>query len=64
MEVTRLGEECLVNIPDANFKNYLLANTDINTNEDNEIQCAEAENYSGNMIVLIWYSRFDGNRSI
>ena len=49
MEVTRLGEECLVNIPDANFKNYLLANTDINTNEDNEIQCAEAENYSGNI---------------
>jgi hypothetical protein len=45
-----LEKDCLVTIPDANFKNYLLANTDINTNEDNEIQCAEAEDYSGNII--------------
>jgi hypothetical protein len=50
IEVTRLEKDCIVTIPDANFKNYLLANTDINTNEDNEIQCAEAEDYSGNII--------------
>lgn len=31
-----------VNIPDANFKAYLVANTDINTNEDSEIQVSEA----------------------
>lgn len=31
-----------VNIPDANFKNYLLGNTAINTNSDTEIQTSEA----------------------
>jgi hypothetical protein len=31
-----------VSIPDANFKNYLLANTSINTNSDAEIQDTEA----------------------
>lgn len=50
IEVTRLEKDCIVTIPDANFKNYLLGNTDINTNEDNEIQCVEAEDYSGNII--------------
>lgn len=31
-----------VNIPDANFKNYLLGNAAINTNSDTEIQTSEA----------------------
>lgn len=34
--------EPVVNIPDANFKSTLLANTVINTNADNEIQVSEA----------------------
>lgn len=33
-----------VNIPDSNFKNYLLGNTSINTNGDTEIQNSEAAN--------------------
>jgi len=47
LEVTRLGEECIVNIPDANFKAYLLENWEINTNFDDEIQCEEAEGFFG-----------------
>jgi len=45
LEVTRLGEECLVQIPDPNFKTYLIENFDINKNGDDEIQCEEAEGY-------------------
>jgi Leucine-rich repeat (LRR) protein len=36
-----------VNITDANFKNYLLAQTGINTNLDSEIQTSEASSYTG-----------------
>jgi hypothetical protein len=36
-----------VNIPDANLKAALLADTDVNTNQDTEIQCTEAEAYAG-----------------
>jgi hypothetical protein len=49
MEVTRLGEECLVNIPDPNFKTYLLENFEINSNGDDKILCEEAENFAGVM---------------
>ena len=35
-----------VNIPDANFKNWLLNNTNLNTNGDLEVQLSEANNYS------------------
>ncbi|GEM_PF-2521390 len=49
LEVTRLGEECVVNIPDANFKTYLIENTEINTNGDDEIQCDEATEFYGNI---------------
>ncbi|WP_179336891.1 T9SS type A sorting domain-containing protein [Winogradskyella ludwigii] len=42
---------CFVTIPDANFKNYLLNNTAINTNGDTEIQCDEAAVYSGAILV-------------
>lgn len=38
---------CLVNIPDANFKAALVANTAINTNANNEIECTEAIAYTG-----------------
>src|SRR5690606_2694723 len=37
----------IVNIPDANFKNYLLGEATINTNADTEIQTTEAEAYTG-----------------
>ena len=36
-----------VNIPDANFKAYLVGNTAINTNGDTEIQIIEATAFSG-----------------
>ncbi len=38
---------CIVNIPDVNFKNYLVNNTAINTNGDTEIQCSEASAFTG-----------------
>jgi len=36
-----------VNIPDANFKAYLLGNPQINTNNDNQIQVSEAIGFTG-----------------
>ena len=36
-----------VNIPDANFKNYLVNNSAINTNGDSEIQVSEASSFTG-----------------
>lgn len=36
-----------VNIPDANFKAYLVGNSAINTNGDNEIQVIEAQAFTG-----------------
>lgn len=36
-----------VNIPDANFKAYLVGNTLINTNADTEIQVSEAASFTG-----------------
>jgi len=41
----------IVNIPDANFKAALLADTLINTNQDGEIQLSEAAAYTGGIIV-------------
>ena len=38
-----------VNIPDANFKAYLVGNTLINTNGDTEIQLSEANSFSGSI---------------
>tara|TARA_B110000285_G_C15086872_1_gene596710 strand:- start:117 stop:1046 length:930 start_codon:yes stop_codon:yes gene_type:complete len=37
----------IVNIPDANFKAYLVGNTLINTNSDTEIQLSEATAFTG-----------------
>ncbi|MBL0050823.1 MAG: HYR domain-containing protein [Bacteroidetes bacterium] len=42
---------CIVNIPDTAFKNALLADTLINTNQDGEIQCAEAAAYTGTINI-------------
>ena len=39
-----------VNIPDANFKAYLVGNTAINTNGDTEIQVSEATVFNGSII--------------
>ena len=36
-----------VNIPDANFKAYLIGNSEINTNGDTEIQVSEASAFTG-----------------
>ncbi len=43
------AELCTVNIPDANFKAYLVGNSSINTNGDTEIQCAEATAFTGSI---------------
>lgn len=42
---------CVVTIPDANFKNALLANLAINTNANTEIECAEAANFTDTIFV-------------
>jgi Leucine-rich repeat (LRR) protein len=44
---------CIVNIPDVNFKNELVSNLAINTNNDGEIQCAEAAAYTGYLNVQL-----------
>ena len=38
-----------VNIPDVNFKTYLIGNTSINTNGDMEIQVSEANSFNGSI---------------
>ncbi|WP_425075311.1 T9SS type A sorting domain-containing protein [Psychroserpens sp. S379A] len=40
-----------VNIPDANFKAYLVGDAAINTNSDSEISVAEAQAFSGELLV-------------
>ncbi|MFZ7145607.1 MAG: LamG-like jellyroll fold domain-containing protein, partial [Bacteroidota bacterium] len=42
---------CYVNIPDVNFKNALLANASINSNNNGEIECSEASAFNGNIDV-------------
>tara|TARA_B110000211_G_C14068973_1_gene549037 strand:+ start:572 stop:1831 length:1260 start_codon:yes stop_codon:yes gene_type:complete len=41
-----------VNIPDADFKSYLVGHTLINTNNDSEIQVSEAESYTGSIGII------------
>ena len=41
----------IVNIPDNNFKNYLINNNDIDTNYDNEIQFSEATSFTGEITI-------------
>ncbi len=40
-----------INIPDANFKTFLLNNSLVNTNADTEIQLSEAQSFSGELII-------------
>ena len=42
-----VGNAQNVNIPDTNFKTYLVGNSSINTNGDSEIQVSEAQGFSG-----------------
>ncbi len=41
------AQDEIVNIPDANFKAYLVGNSAINTNNDTEISVAEATTFTG-----------------
>ncbi|WP_379966480.1 T9SS type A sorting domain-containing protein [Epilithonimonas sp. UC225_85] len=41
----------IVNIPDANFKAYLVANPEINTNGDSQIQVSEANAFAGTINI-------------
>jgi Leucine-rich repeat (LRR) protein len=43
-----------VNIPDANFKSYLVGNAAINTSGDTEIQVSEASAFSGTINVYLY----------
>ncbi|TNE81484.1 MAG: T9SS type A sorting domain-containing protein [Bacteroidetes bacterium] len=47
--LSRLHTACFVNIPDANFKSYLLGNASINTTNDGEIECSEAAAFTGSI---------------
>ena len=40
---------CVVNIPDASFKGFLLNDTNINTNGDGVIDCLEASSFTGSI---------------
>ena len=44
-----------VYIPDANFKDYLVGNSAINTNNDNEIQVSEANSFDGQILIFEQY---------
>ncbi|CAM1359618.1 hypothetical protein TSEDIMI_130066 [Tenacibaculum sediminilitoris] len=46
IKVTDVVEGAVVNIPDTNFKEFLVGNNSINTNRDTEIQVSEAESYT------------------
>ena len=42
--------ECIVNIPDANFKAYLTGPGGVDANNDGEIQCSEASSFTGSIL--------------
>ena len=46
-ELKAMAGRAILNIPDANFKEYLVGNKEINTNGDDEIQVSEANAFSG-----------------
>jgi len=46
--------DCIVNIPDAIFKDLLVSDAAINTNGDTEIQCSEAAAFTGTIAVGYW----------
>lgn len=45
-----VAQSQIVNVPDVNFKNYLLNHPEINTNSDNEIQVSEALNFTDSIM--------------
>ena len=47
IKYNNVNQNQIVNIPDANFKAYLVGNTAINTNGDKEIQVSEASAFNG-----------------
>ncbi|MCH7534491.1 MAG: T9SS type A sorting domain-containing protein [Bacteroidetes bacterium] len=49
--VPLFGTAQIVNIPDANFKAYLVGEPTINTNSDGEIQVTEASAFTGAIVV-------------
>jgi Leucine-rich repeat (LRR) protein len=49
--LSMVGFSQVVNIPDANFKAALVADSTINTNRDSEIQVSEAQAYTGRINV-------------
>lgn len=49
--ITGLVKSQIVNIPDTNFKAYLVSNPQINTNNDNEIQISEAAVFAGSIDI-------------
>lgn len=48
--ILSVGQSQTVNIPDVNFKDYLLNHPEINTNSDNEIQVSEALNFTDSIM--------------
>jgi Leucine-rich repeat (LRR) protein len=46
--------DCIVYIPDTTFKDLLVTNSAINTNNDTEIQCSEASAFTGEISVSFW----------
>lgn len=50
--ITDGGENCILDIPDTNFKAALLANTSINTVDDGEITLQEAQAFAGTLDVV------------
>ena len=48
----------IVNIPDVNFKAYLVGNSSINTNLDSEIQVSEATAFTGTVSLQLNVDNF------
>ena len=51
-EENKISGEAIVEIPDLNFKNILVGNTEINTNGNSEIEASEVENYNGKLSAV------------
>ena len=47
--ISLIGNSQIVNIPDANFKAYLVGNSTINTNSNTEIEVSEAAAFNGSI---------------
>ena len=47
LSMQSFADVCIVTIPDAAFKAYLVDNNNINTNSNTEIECSEAAAFAG-----------------